>query len=82
MVSGIELQVKVRARVSKTQVGSALLFGFALGPVHIFIIAGLPSEEDITPLVYVKMSLKPMGDWELFKEHTPPAPRIARRQTG
>lgn len=81
MVSGIELQVKVRARVRETAFGDALLFGFALGPMHIFIIAGLPSEQDATPLVYVKLSLKPTGDWELFKDHsaTPNPPRIAKR---
>jgi hypothetical protein len=80
MVQGIELQVKVRARVKPTAVGDALLFGFCLGPIHIFIIAGLPTEQDITPLVYVKLSLKPAAEWELFKEHTPaPPPRIARR---
>ncbi len=82
MVSGIELQVKVRARIKATAVGDALLFGFSLGPIHIFIIAGLPTEEDTTPLVYVKLSLKPTGDWELFKEHTPLPGRVAQRRTG
>jgi hypothetical protein len=82
MVSGIELQVKVRARIKATAVGEALLFGFTLGPLHIFIIAGLPTDEDVTPLVYVKLSLKPTGEWELFREHTPPAPRMAAKRAG
>jgi hypothetical protein len=76
MVQGIELQVKLRAQVKRTTTGEALMFGFALGPIQVFIIAGLPGPEDPCPLVYIKVSLKPTGDWELFKEHTPRQPRV------
>lgn len=76
MVQGIELQSKLRARVKRTSYGKALMFGFTIGPLHIFIIAGMPGPEEPEPLVYVKLSLKPTGDWELFKEHTPRPGRI------
>lgn len=78
MVSGIELQVKLRAKVKPTSVGEALMFGFTIGPIHIYIIAGLPGPEEPNPLVYVKLSLKPMGEWELFKDHTPTPARALR----
>lgn len=69
MRQGLELQHKTRARVQDTSEGQAMLFGFWIGPIHVFVIAGLPEHRDATPQVYIKMTISPSSEWEFFKLH-------------
>ena len=66
---GLEIQLRVRARVIPTREGRALTFTFALGPIKVFVIANIPGEEGEGPLVYIKMNLKADEGWQIFKEH-------------
>ena len=72
---GLELQLRMRARMRKTAEGKALLFGFQLGPMHIFCICNMPEPNNelnsTSPLVYVKATLKPTGEWELLRGRIP-----------
>jgi len=62
-----EIQLRIRARIGETSEGNALLFGFRLGPIHVFCIANMPTNAagrlDDHPLVYVKLSLNPEKSW-------------------
>lgn len=69
---GLELQFRTRSKIRKTASGEALVFGFSFGPIGVFCIVNLPEgdEDGIQPLVYVKLSINPDTEWELFREHT------------
>lgn len=69
MRQGLELQLKTKARVQQTAEGHSLLFGFWIGPINVFVIAGLPTETNLQPKVYIKITLGPNEDWELYKFH-------------
>jgi hypothetical protein len=62
-----EIQLRIRSRISETSAGKALVFGFRLGPIHVFCIANMPENSagrvDDHPLVYVKLSLNPEKQW-------------------
>ena len=68
---GLELQFRTRSKIRKTSAGEALVFGFSIGPLGCFCIVNMPEgeEDNIQPLVYVKITLKAESEWELFKEH-------------
>ena len=69
---GIELQFRTRSRLTPTEKGDALAIQFKLGPLAIFIIANLPEydgENGEAPLAYVKLTLAPLEDWTVFKNH-------------
>ena len=71
---GVELQQRIRSKVTPTAEGAALTFGFNLGPIAVFCIANLPEgdgENASTPLVYVKMTLTVGDGWDLFRIHKP-----------
>lgn len=77
-MQGLELQRIVKPRIKPTSKGKSLMFGFNIGPISVFIIVGVPSEADPTPLAYVKMSLelgKESKEWEFYKHHTESIPR-------
>lgn len=61
-----EMQFKTRSKVKPTSEGKALMFGFRLGPIHVFCIANLPEENgnEEGPLVYVKVDLRVNEDWQ------------------
>jgi hypothetical protein len=71
-IQGLELQLRIRARVRRTAEGKALLFGFQLGPMHIFCICNMPEPNNelnaTSPLVYIKATLTPTPEWELLRE--------------
>ncbi len=72
MPRGIELQFRTRSRLTTTDRGEALTISFKLGPLALFIIANLPEyegENGKTPLVYIKLSLDIIEEWEFFKDH-------------
>jgi hypothetical protein len=68
---GLEVQLRTRARIRQTANGEALVFGFSLGPIGIFCIANIPGNEDenAQSVVYIKITVSPAGEWEIFKEH-------------
>lgn len=69
---GLEVQFRTRSKVRATAEGKALIFAFKLGPLNFFCIVNMPELEGefaLRPLVYVKLTLSPIGDWELFREH-------------
>jgi len=68
---GLELQFRTRSKIRKTSAGEALVFGFSIGPLGFFCIVNLPEGEsdNIQPLVYVKLTLTAVEEWEVFKEH-------------
>jgi hypothetical protein len=75
MLRGIELQFRTRSRIIKTEKGEALAIRFSLGPLALFIIANLPETDDDDteqPLVFVKITLNPIEDWPVFKNHEAP----------
>lgn len=61
-----EMQLRKRSKVIETSKGSALTFGFQLGPLSVFVIANLPEENGNQegPLVYIKMDLRTSEDWQ------------------
>ncbi len=71
VMRGLELQYRMRSKIMNTREGKALTFGFTFGPVQFFIITNLPTEEDESPLVYIKINLKPDNTtWQVFREHS------------
>lgn len=74
VLRGIELQVRTRTRLRKTERGQAIVLSFKLGPLLFCVVANLPENDegelDEHPLAYVKLTLQPDADWELYKEHS------------
>jgi hypothetical protein len=63
-----EMQLRTRSKVIETRKGSALSFGFHLGPLAVFVIANMPEEHGNQegPLVYIKMDLRINENWEEY----------------
>ncbi len=75
MLRGIELQFRTRSKLTTTEKGEALTISFTLGPLQVFIIANLPEymgENGEQPLAYVKLTLAPIEEWAVFKNHEKP----------
>lgn len=68
-MQGLELQHIVKPRIKATARGESLMFGFNLGPLHVFVIVNIPNEKHPTALAFVKITLKEVGEWEFFKMH-------------
>lgn len=63
----VEIQLKARSRIIRTREGQALTFCFSLGPVQVFIIANMPTDNEGEPLAYIKLNFKTDESWHFRK---------------